>query len=140
MADYFLKFADEAEANGVLFEVEKTTKPVLVTTTSLKKTLDSLLIDEVNLTVTYENKSYKADAGEWFEMVPWNKPIRPKYTAVDVIGTIYKPTGIINTTAEGDVPEMAPIEGWHVNVRHAGEATELDAFVVQVDNPVRMWA
>ena len=64
----------------------------------------------------------------------------PKYAAVDVIGVIYKPTGKMLQTDEGEVPEMAPVEGWHVNVRHTDEASELDAYMVEVATPVRGWA
>ena len=64
----------------------------------------------------------------------------PKYAAVDVIGTIYKPTGKMIQTDEGEVPEMAPLDGWHVNVRHTAEAPELDAYKVTPQNPVRGWA
>ena len=64
----------------------------------------------------------------------------PKYAAVDVIGTIFKPTGKMLKTDEGEVPEMAPLDGWHVNVRHTAEAPELEAFRVFPKNPQRMWA
>jgi hypothetical protein len=64
----------------------------------------------------------------------------PKYAAVDVIGVIYKPTGEMIQTDEGEVPEMAPLDGWHVNVRHTDEAPELDAYKVEVKTPARMWA
>jgi hypothetical protein len=64
----------------------------------------------------------------------------PKYAAIDVIGTIYKPTGEMLTTDEGEVPEMAPLDGWHVNVRHTAEAPELDAYKVAPKAPVRGWA
>jgi len=64
----------------------------------------------------------------------------PKYAAVDVIGTIYKPTGNLLPTDEGEVPEMAPLEGWHVNIRHTADAPELDAYKVEVATPVRGWA
>ena len=64
----------------------------------------------------------------------------PKYAAVDVIGVIWKPTGKMLTTEEGEVPEMAPLEGWHANVRHTDEAPELDAYKVEVATPVRGWA
>ena len=64
----------------------------------------------------------------------------PRYAAVDVIGVIYKPTGKMLTTDEGEMPEMAPLEGWHVNVRHTAEAPELDAYKVEVATPVRGWA
>lgn len=89
--DFHLRFADETEANAVLFEND-------------------------------------------------GEERRAKYTAVDVIGTIYKPTGKVLTTNESSVDEMAPIPGWHVNVRHMGEALELAPFQVYPATPVRMWA
>jgi len=92
--DMFLKFADQAEADGILFEVQA-----------------------------------DAEGGEVKV---------PKYAAIDVIGTIYKPTGKTLKTPEGPVDEMAPLEGWHVNVRHTAEAPELDAYRVTPENPVRM--
>lgn len=64
----------------------------------------------------------------------------PKYAAVDVIGTIWKPTGKMLQTDEGEVPQMAPVPGYHANVRHTAEAPELDVWAVQPKNPVRMWA
>ena len=67
----------------------------------------------------------------------------PKYAAVDVIGTIYKPTGKMLPAEDESgeaVDEMAPLEGWHVNVRHTAEAPELDAYKVTPQNPVRGWA
>jgi len=63
----------------------------------------------------------------------------PKYAAVDIVGTIYKPTGEMIQTDEGEVPEMATIDGWHVNVRHNAEAPELEAYRVFPDTPQRMW-
>jgi hypothetical protein len=44
------------------------------------------------------------------------------------------------TTPEGEVPEMAPLDGWHVNVRHTDETPELEAFRVFPVTPSRMWA
>jgi hypothetical protein len=67
----------------------------------------------------------------------------PKYAAVDVVGTIYKPTGKLLPAEDESgeaVDEMAPIDGWHVNVRHTDEAPELDAYKVEVKTPARMWA
>ena len=37
--------------------------------------------------------------------------------ALDVIGTIYKPTGKTLTVDGMEVPEMAPIAGYHANLR-----------------------
>jgi hypothetical protein len=59
--------------------------------------------------------------------------------SVDVIGVIYKPTGVMIDTDEGEVPEMAAIEGWHANTR--GPMLEaLMAFAVEPKHPVRVWA
>ena len=68
----------------------------------------------------------------------------PRYAAVDVIGMIYKPTGkVIKTTGPDgeplELPEMKPVPGWHANVRHDGNAPELNKYMVKVNNPVRVW-
>ena len=94
--DYFLKFADQAEADGILFDVQ-------------------------------------ADA-------EGNEVKTPRYAAIDVIGTIYAPTGKMIKTDEGEMPEMAALKGWHVNVRHTADAPELDAYKVEVKTPARGWA
>jgi len=62
------------------------------------------------------------------------------YDAIDLIGTIYKPTGKMLKSDEGSYPEMAPLEGYHVNVRVLKEAPELEAYRVQPVTPVRVWA
>ena len=59
--------------------------------------------------------------------------------SIDVIGTIYKPTGKLLTSDEGSFPEMVAVPGWHVNVRGEEDAT-LAKYHVQVNTPVRMWA
>ena len=66
--------------------------------------------------------------------------LRPKYAAVDVIGTIYSPTGVVLETPEGDMLEMKAVSGYHANVRHTEAAPELDDFVVVVNSPSRVWA
>lgn len=97
--DYFLKFADEAEAMSTLY------------------TEETIVRDDVVETIKV-----------------------PKYTAIDVIGTIYKPTGEMLTVEDGEpVPEMAAIPGFHVNVRHEAEAPELAQFAVTPSTPSRNW-
>jgi hypothetical protein len=63
------------------------------------------------------------------------------YANIDTIGIIYKPTG---ETTEQDgmaVPVMAPVEGYHVNVRVVDEDAEaLQAFEVHPATPMRVWA
>ena len=61
------------------------------------------------------------------------------YPAIDMIGVICKPTGQIINTTEGDVPEMVPVDGYHVNVRVLEEAPELEAYRVFPVTPHRVW-
>ncbi len=66
----------------------------------------------------------------------------PVNATIDTVGTIYKPTGNTITTDMGEQPEMAPLDGWHVNVRlSADQATpdSLMAYQVFPANPVRVW-
>ena len=64
---------------------------------------------------------------------------RAKYAAIDVLGTIYKPTGEMIQIDEVEVPVMAAVDGWHANVRHNAEAPELEAYRVFPVTPHRMW-
>ena len=59
----------------------------------------------------------------------------------NIIGTIYKPTGNTLTDSEGmEYPEMAPIEGYHVNF--PAEVPELAQYKVdpQPATPHRVYA
>jgi len=67
-----------------------------------------------------------------------NVTLTPKFTAVDMIGTIYEP-------APDPVPKNykpLPYTGYHANVRNVGPAPELDSFVVSPSptQPLRVWA
>ena len=66
--------------------------------------------------------------------------------AFDTIGLIYKATGNMLTDDEGtEYPEMAPVDGWHVNLRIRGdymrtEAEAIDAeYGVEPATPHRTW-
>ena len=67
--------------------------------------------------------------------------------AIDVVGVIHKPTGVTLTDAGGnEYPEMAALDGWHINLRLVGEAKRADAQVLvayTVDptpvTPSRVW-
>lgn len=62
--------------------------------------------------------------------------------SLDVIGTIYQPTGE-TTMVEGEqVPVTAPVPGYHANVRTTSEAlpSALDALRLYPETPVRVWA
>ena len=67
--------------------------------------------------------------------------------AIDVVGVIYEPTGVMLTDAEGnEYPETAPVPGWHVNLRLLNDtmrdaAEALDAaYGVTPSSPSRVWA
>ena len=66
--------------------------------------------------------------------------------AFDIVGLIHKATGVMLTDAEGtEYPEMAPVDGWHINLRIRGdymrdEAEAIDAaWGVSPVTPHRTW-
>jgi hypothetical protein len=76
---------------------------------------------------------------------PYLVPFTADY-AIDVVGQISKPTGNILTDAEGnEYPEVAPIAGWHINIRLMGDAVRdtveaIDAqYGVMPATPERIW-
>ena len=62
--------------------------------------------------------------------------------ALDVIGTIYQPTGETSLVDGQEVPVTAPVSGYQVNVRTTSDelATALDAQRTYPVTPVRVWA
>ena len=62
--------------------------------------------------------------------------------ALDVIGTIYQPTGETTLVDGQEVPVTAPVSGYHVNVRTTSDelATALAAQRTYPVTPVRVWA
>ena len=62
-------------------------------------------------------------------------------TALDIIGSIYKETGVMLTDAEGmEYPEMAPIDGFHANMIATTEADLSAITVASPATPYRKWA
>ena len=67
--------------------------------------------------------------------------------AMDIVGVIHKPTGVMLTDDEGnEYPEMAPLDGWHINIRLIGDKMRdiveaIDAqYGVTPETPARVWA
>lgn len=57
-------------------------------------------------------------------------------SAVDVVGTIHRPTG---NMLDGDVPEMAALPGFHINLSDSvPELTEFE--IAQPNEPARVFA
>jgi hypothetical protein len=67
-------------------------------------------------------------------------------TALDVIGTIYRPTGVTLTDQHAQpVPEMAPVPGFHANLRTEGplsdaQLAQLPLVTPSPATPDRVWA
>ena len=60
---------------------------------------------------------------------------------LDVIGPIFKRTGVMLQGEDGEYPEMQELDGYHANIR--GITPEQAALLPTIDapaNPVRMWA
>lgn len=96
MIDLFLKFANKAEADAVLY------------------TLHEGIEEPISL-----------------------------YRNVDVIGTMYKPTGKVTVDEDGiEIPVVAPAPGWHVNVRLMPDedGSALEQYRVYPTTPSRVWA
>ena len=109
MNDLYLKFADQAQADSVLY----TTTPVLA------------VVDMEGNVIT--------PAGEDI--------VTPNFANIDVIGTIYRPTGEVETVDGMEVPVMAALDGYHINIRAVdGEDTSaLTSFAVVPSVPMRVW-
>ena len=61
--------------------------------------------------------------------------------ALDVVGAIYQPTGIVITNDDGEsYPEMAALDGFHVNLAIAELPESLAPFVVTPSQPARVFA
>ncbi len=65
-----------------------------------------------------------------------------RYRNMDVIGVIYEETGNIVIQDGMEVPEVAPIPGWHVNVRviDGEDGGPLEPYRVYPQAPRRVWA
>ena len=123
MIDYYLKFANQAEAENVLSnlsfltEIENEDESVVLVSTGL--------------------------------------------ASIDFVGIIHRPTGKLLEDIDGnEYPELAPLEGYHVNLRLAslpvtqsvdevtGEVTEIASpipdllapYIVEPTTPSRVWA
>lgn len=73
---------------------------------------------------------HMTEDGEW--------PAYIGTSAVDVIGAIHRPTGQIVQTPEGDVPQMAAVPGFHINL--SDSVPGLEPFEIeQPSTPARVF-
>ncbi|MBS4714972.1 hypothetical protein J4G66_03150 [Aeromonas dhakensis] len=77
-----------------------------------------------------------------FSQDPESGELYHQDAALDVIGTIYQPTGETMVVEGEEVQVMAPVPGYHVNVRTKSEAmaAALDTQRTHPETPVRVWA
>jgi hypothetical protein len=122
--DYYLKFADEAEAKLVLYtknrpvgyEYVDQEVDVFVYATSQGEytTIDEYTPEECDLYgYTFLRKGKETqqidpnpEGGEW--------TYKANYKNIDVLGVLYEKQDIVDPE---NPPEPIPLEGWHVNVR-----------------------
>ena len=85
----------------------------------------------------FDMKLKTADKGSMnAALSPWRSVCE-----IDEIGVIYLPTGDVLSGEYGDEPVVAPISGWHVNVRTTSSdaADALRHLEVTPEKPVRVW-
>lgn len=90
---------------------------------------------------TYLKFADQAEARAAFTqwLVEDEMPVYIGRTAVDVVGTIQRPTGEVLQTEHGEVPVFAPIPGWHINLSNS--VPELAQFEIpEPDVPARIFA
>jgi len=58
--------------------------------------------------------------------------------AIDVVGVLHEPTGVTLSDGEGmEYPEMAALDGWHVNIRIRGGILNKDPENTEAENTLR---
>lgn len=99
--------------------------------------------DHLNIPQTKTTTTYTEDGIPSTTTVTVEGEYAPRYTAmVDVIGTIYKPTGQF-IAEDPSIPEMIAVDGYHVNLRGVflpENVEALQTFIVTPQMPVRVWA
>ena len=150
--DLYLKFKDEAEANSFIYKIDGKVQVLVEVSTELAAELEETKVprdvqeyllenpdakDTLTYSVNYKDNIYQTTNDKWFEVVEQEQQVF-KYRNTDVVGIIYKPTGIL---LEDDVPEITALDGYHVNIRLLDDedATDIVPFAVQPKTPTRVW-
>jgi hypothetical protein len=86
---------------------------------------------------------YNQIATDWSEETgePTEFGHKPKYRNINVIGTIYEPTGVMLTDDEGnEYSETQPMPGYHVNVRLVEDEPNIpEQYIVTPSTPKRVF-
>tara|TARA_R110001606_G_scaffold89553_1_gene201075 strand:+ start:88 stop:396 length:309 start_codon:yes stop_codon:yes gene_type:complete len=66
--------------------------------------------------------------------------------SIDVVGVLQEPTGVTITNDDGmEYPEMAALDGWHINIRLTGDVLRDETEALDVSHgvtpsaPKRVW-
>ena len=138
MPDYHLKFADEAEADSILY-AEQTNEAEADSILYAEQTSEAEA-EQTNEAEAEQTNEAEADSILYTGQADDPPTKTPKYALIDVIGTIYAPTGESTIVDGVEVPQMAAIDGWHVNVRCPEEVEEFIPYIVTPKTPNRVWA
>lgn len=69
--------------------------------------------------------------GEW--------PAYIDQTAIDIVGIIYRPTGAVQQSEDGEAPVLEPLPGWHINLSE--RVPELQQYEIEPPStPSRIFA
>ena len=121
----YLKFADKAQADSVLYTT--TTEYLYEDRYGQPYPTEAALTEE---DLEDRNATFKGI----------ETTSTPNFANIDVLGTIYRPTGAVETVDGMEVPVMAALDGYHVNVRAVGEDTSaLVPFAVVPTVTQRIW-
>lgn len=145
--DMYLKFADKAQADSVLYtSVETAGKKAVEYTqylvegaatedgevehgwTEILQEGDVILDTKVCTTTVKDTDTTVIQ-------------LQPNFANIDVLGTIYRPTGEVETVDGMEVPVMAALDGYHINVRAVGneDTSALLPYAVTPSLPCRVW-
>ena len=81
----------------------------------------------------------KFDTEEQARHVLYAKGI-PRLDAVDFVGVLHRPTGVMVQDGDLSFPEVEALDGYHVNVRHYCKVPELLPFAGFPKAPMRVFA
>jgi len=127
--DFYFSFTDEAEADTALQPFYYQPQVQSVDSETGEKLFDE---DTGNPVMENDGDAYLVK--------------HSKDHSIDIIGVIHEATGNMLTDDEGnEYPEIAPINGWHVNLRIRGDYMRAEAEAIDTDfgvepaTPHRTW-
>ncbi|MGL4354082.1 MAG: hypothetical protein ACRCVV_14580 [Shewanella sp.] len=98
----------------------------------------------IDLFIRADSESDMISALDFAGFICGDEITRPYHqdAELDIIGTIYQPTGEVIMAGGEEVPVMSAVPGYHVNVRTTSQevADKLESLRTYPVTPVRVWA